>query len=184
MTISLIDSKRSTAITPLLAKSSCAKLTCCTLLALLTLAQAATSYAETRSSDLFIPEHTATYNPLQHGKGKSSTYSLPTVGLSNEDLVNAADDIRNNDISLEQRALNHQWLDHENYVDDAHVGGKVLSHLFKMGFKTYWKDVRDNNYSQSTSVPTDEGDGKITRDINYNIRLNGNDVKLSVDYEF
>lgn len=152
---------------------------------LLTLVHVLPSYAQTNGGDLFIPETQATYNPLRTSTGqKKSSYMLPGEGLTNEDLVNAANDIRTSNMSTEQRALNHQWLDHENYVDDAHVGGKVLSHIFKMGFKTYWKDVRNKKYSQSSIVPSEEGVGQLTSDVDYKLRINGDNVNLSVEYDF
>lgn len=152
-------------------------------IALFASAQPLNSYGDA-SNDVFIPERVDRYNPLKHQNNGHKPYAVLRSALSNEDLIRAAEDIRNNEMSAEQRALNHQWLDHDNYTDDMRFGSKVVSQLLKMGFKTYWKDVRNKKYANSAAVPTEEGNGKITSDVDYKFRISGDKLKLSVEYEF
>ncbi len=153
-------------------------------IALFASAQSFDSFGEASNSNVFIPERVDYYNPLKHDNDGHKPYAILRSALTNADLKQAAEDIRNNEMSTEQRALNHQWLDHDNYTDDQRFGSKVISQILKMGFKTYWKDVRKNNYSNAAAVPTEEGKGKITPDVDYKFRISGNKLKLSVEYEF
>ena len=128
------------------------------------------------------------YNPLEHNQGKKihryRNQAYAGKGLNNEGLERVARDIRDNKMSTEQRALNHRWLQYGNEGGDVKIGSKVISSLFKMGFKTYWNDVRDTHYRSNAKIPDGSGNGKVTADVDYKVRLSGNKLKLSMNYEF
>ena len=135
--------------------------------------------------DLFVPDKPNFYNPLKHSNNETKRYSTRTVALSNVELENAVDQILNNQMTAEQRALNYQWLEqHDNGHDDVKVGSKVLNKIMKMGFRTYWDGVRNKHYSTAKAVPDSSGNGKVTEDVEYKLRLSGNKIKLSFEYEF
>lgn len=139
--------------------------------------------------ELFVPENLNYYNPLKHSQGhqakKTKRYSSRSIGLNNNQLEDAANDIRNNEMSAQQRALNFQWLQQENNeYDDVTVGGRVLQELMKMGFRTYWDGVRNKHYSSSKIIPNSSGDGKVSEDVDYKLRLSDDTVKLTFEYEF
>lgn len=135
-----------------------------------------------QADELFIPTLPAYYNPLK--PEMKTNRQIGSAAFSNEALQQSAEDIRSSNMSMEQRALNHQWLDYENYEEDTRHGGKVLSTLFKMGFKTYWKGVRQERFSNSNLVPTEEGDGNFSRDVDYNLRISGDEMNFTVEMDF
>ncbi|WP_439135496.1 hypothetical protein [Pseudomaricurvus sp.] len=139
-----------------------------------------------QNNDLFVPENLNYYNPLKHSKGhaQKKRYSSRSVGLNNTQLEKSAEDIRNNEMSAQHRALNHQWLEQEHNGDDPTMGGKVLSELVKMGFRTYWDGVRDKHYSDTKIIPNSNGDGKVSEEVEYKLRLSDDKVKLTFEYEF
>ncbi len=131
----------------------------------------------------YIPEQLNYYNPLKHARSNSRQYDSGAAGMSNEQLATMAEYIRNNEMSTQQRALNHQWLEQEHYNDDIRVGGKVLSYLLRMGFRTYWDGLR-NKHSSTNLVPDGDGNGQITEEVEYKLRLSEDEAKLMVEYEF
>jgi len=135
-------------------------------------------------NDLFVPDKLSYYNPLKHNDTQKKRYATSKVALSNDQLEDAANHIRTNDMSSEQRALNHQWLEQHHHGDDPYIGSKVFSKLMKMGFRTYWDGVRNKHYSSASAIPDGNGTGKVSKDVDYKIRLSGNKVKLSFEYEF
>lgn len=139
-----------------------------------------------QNNDLFVPDKLSYYNPLKHNKyeDKNSRYETKSVALSNTDLENAAQQIRTNNMSAQQRALNHQWLEQQHNNDDPYMGSKVLSKLMQMGFRTYWDGVRNKHYASLKAVPDGSGSGKVSEEVDYKLRLSGNKVKLSFEYEF
>lgn len=141
----------------------------------------AVTHAGDSGNALVLPEDMNYYNPLKHGR--SETQWLSTGGLDNDELLREAGNIRSRDMSQQQRALNHQWLEQEEQ-SDVRVGGKVVSELVKMGFRTYWDGVRNKHYRDNKAVPTSSGNGQISRDIDYKIRLSGDKFRLSVSYDF
>lgn len=138
-------------------------------------------HAGQTSSALVLPEDMNYYNPLKHGRDGSEW--IRSTGMGNEELLRSAANIRSEDMSQQQRALNHQWLAQQGH-HDVRIGGKVVSKLVKMGFRTYWDGVRNKHYKHNKAVPTSNGNGQITQDVDYKIRLSGDKFKLSVSYEF
>lgn len=130
--------------------------------------------------DLFIPSLPVYYNPL--GETKDRRQQSEPVTLSNEALLRNADEIRNNRMPMTQRALNHQWLDQDRYEEETRLGGKVFSSIVKMGLKTYWDDLRDDHLSESYLKSA--GTSKSSKDVDYNLRLSGDKLNLSVKYDF
>lgn len=132
---------------------------------------------------LFIPDNLKFYNPLEEGDGHRA-FNPRINGLDSVALYQAAENYRSNEINSSQRALNHQWLSQYHNDEGVRQGGKVLSKLFKMGFKTYWSSVKNGKYHTNNYVPNVNGIGKFTEDIDYRVRLTDSKVKVSVAYEF
>ncbi len=131
------------------------------------------------NDDLFIPDNLDFYNPLQEADGHRD-YNPQISGMDNVALYRAAGQYRNSELSASQRALNHQWMQQYHNGDGVRHGGKVFSKLFQIGLKTYWKSGKfGKGY-----LPDDKGNGRITEDIDYRLRMSGNKLKLSVLYEF
>ena len=166
--------------TPWIAALWLTALACC--LALSNNSRADDNYtADTNLSDpLFIPDNLDFYNPLQSGDGHRR-YDPNVSTMDNVALYRAADQYRSGEISASQRALNHQWMAQYHSGDGVRHGGKVLSKLFKMGFKTYWQN---GEFGKKRYLPNDKGNGKLTNDLDYRVRLSGNKLKLSLNYEF
>lgn len=143
--------------------------------------------AETVNSEPLIHDMNY-YNPLKHNQAKKyhryHNQAYAGEALDNQSLERVAQDIRNHNMSTEQRALNHRWLQYGSEDDDVKVGSKVISSLFKMGFRTYWDGVRNKHYSSNTKVPDGSGNGKVTEDVDYKVRLSSNKLKLSMSYDF
>ena len=60
----------------------------------------------------------------------------------------------------------------------------MVSYLLRMGFRTYWDGLRNKHDSSSQLVPDGNGDGKLTDDVDYKLRLSEDHVNLSVEYDF
>ncbi|GAA5317399.1 MAG: hypothetical protein AseanaTS_26040 [Candidatus Pelagadaptatus aseana] len=128
------------------------------------------------------------YNPLKNGRSYRSL--MPAAALDNEALIRAAEDIRSAEMSVEHRALNHRWLG-DSDGEDLKFGGKVVSTLLQMGLRTYWDGIRsENEFLNSKAVPDVSGKGKLAiggsdaEEVDYKIRLSGDKINLSVNYEF
>ncbi|NHN39619.1 hypothetical protein G8764_20150 [Pseudomaricurvus alcaniphilus] len=162
---------------------ACTRLLCalalCSTTSPLALAQSA---AGNQSGGLIFPSLKNYYNPLKHGsERKTSGYSSQL--MDNETLLRSAQQLRSDTMTQEQRALNHQWLV-QGTDDSAVVGSKVFSTLMKMGFKTYWEGNRVQFGGDNRVLPNDDGDGRITDDMDYKVRFSGDKIKLSLEYEF
>ncbi|NIB41537.1 hypothetical protein HBA55_18180 [Pseudomaricurvus alkylphenolicus] len=159
------------------------------LLALLICAGATSVHAEKmieadKHDDLFVPDRLNFYNPLKHTGSERKRYQPQNTALTNNQLETICDQIRNNEMSASQRALNYQWLEQDAEGAELHVGSKVVSKLVKMGLRTYWNGVHGKHYATSSVLPDGNGHGKFTEEVDYKIRLSGNKLKLSVKYEF
>jgi len=158
-------------------------LMCCALLfcSLFMASTQATSPVLDTDGELFIPDSFNYYNPLKHGAAKSSR-AADAHALDNQQLETAASYIRANEMSAEQRALNHQWLSQAG-DSNIRIGNKVLSSIMRMGFKTYWTGVRNKHY-KSTAMPDGNGTGQLTEEVEYKLRLSQNKVRLVLEYDF
>lgn len=139
------------------------------------------------ANDFFIPGNQHYYNPLKHSNDRVTTdYKPNATALDNKSLIEAANHFRSNDMNALQRELNYQWLHQQHHNKDIYLGSKVVSKIFKMGFKTYWKNLRksQNPLGKSSMTPDAEGKGKLMGDLNYNMRVSGDKLKVSVKYEF
>lgn len=133
------------------------------------------------SSNQFIPGSLIYYNPLKHGAKKISRGTNPQA-FDNTQLEAAAAYIRANEMSASHRALNHQWLSQES-GGDLRLGNKVLSSIVRMGFKTYWTGIRNKHY-QSSAVPDGDGNGQLSEEVEYKLRLSQDKVRLVLEYDF
>ncbi len=134
-------------------------------------------------TDFLVSGDMLLHNPLVRG-GSYSTSLGNQQALSNDDLYRAAEHYRTGNMSGQQRALNHQWLYQLHHDKGVRHGSKVFSKLLKMGFKTYWKDVRKQQFGSIKALPDDKGQGHIVNDINYRLRVSGSKFKLSLNYDF
>lgn len=139
----------------------------------------------TSDSGLFLPNQYTYYNPLKNGLDNPDyNHSTERLTMDTESLLRAAEQIRSTHVSPEQRALNHQWLQHNAGVDEPRVGGRVFSALVRMGFKTFW-EINHQRYDKFSHVlPDSQGNGRITKDVDYKLRVSDDKVKLSFEYEF
>lgn len=155
---------------------------CVLLLSVLVIMGAqASSPALRDKGELFLPDSFNYYNPLKHGAVKTSRAADPHA-LDNQQLEAAASYIRANEMSAEQRALNHQWLS-QTGDSNIRIGNKVLSSIMRMGFKTYWTGVRNKHY-KSTAMPDGNGNGQLTEEVEYKLRLSQDKVRLVLKYDF
>lgn len=160
----------------------------CGLWAGLTFTSTAWAQSADNSFDnsLILPGQPQRYNPLKHqsGSNRPASFHSSNRELDNESLIRSAEQLRNTEMSAEQRALNYQWLQMHEDGDGTQVGGRVLQTLMKMGFKTYWEGTRINLDGDEQAIPNSDGNGKVTEDIDYKIRMSGDKIKLSFEYEF
>ena len=140
--------------------------------------------ADESLSEPLLPNQFTYYNPLKHGTSQSASQAEKRLQMDNESLFRSAEQIRSDSMSAEQRALNHQWLMQSENEDSMHVGGRVFSTLMRMGFKTYWEGNRARFGSDNRIVPDSQGGGRVTREVDYRLRVSGDDIKLSFEYEF
>lgn len=142
------------------------------------------SAVQLEDSSTFVPDRLNYFNPLKRDAYQDSHDETSSVTYTNYQLENAAEQIRTNNMSAQQRALNHQWLEQKHYNDDLYVGSKVFSKLMKMGLRTYWDGLRSKHYSTAKALPNGDGTGSVTEDVEYNVRVSGDKIKLSLEYEF
>lgn len=144
------------------------------------------AYAEPEGN-LYLPQQPSRYNPLQNSaeqKKNSSSLTEFNRHLDNESLLRSAEQMRSNSMSADQRALNYQWLQQDDPDSQVQLGGQVLSTLMKMGFKTYWEGNRIELNEGDSALPNSQGNGKFTEDIDYKIRMSGDKIKFSFEYDF
>lgn len=160
----------------------------CTLLALMGIPALAAD-SGTQTSDVkydplqFSDFHT--YNPLQ----KTNNLKIHKGGtnisaLSNEQLIQLADNSRHGEMSASQRALNHQWLEQHGEGADISLGGHALQKILQQGFKTYWDALRNTTFKGNTIIPDSEGQGSFNSETEYKLRLSDDKIKLAIEYSF
>lgn len=137
----------------------------------------------TNEQQQFIPDNLQFYNPLRQSQGHRR-HDPGITGMDNVSLYQAADNYLKKELNASQRALNHQWLEQHHYEMRISQGGRVLSKMIKMGFKTYWGGMRNSKFRTNNYVPDGEGIGKFSEDINYNVRMSDDKVNFTVAYEF
>ncbi|TQV85675.1 hypothetical protein FKG94_02195 [Exilibacterium tricleocarpae] len=149
------------------------------------------SWAE-NSDDIFIPDNLLFYNPLKQTDNRVEISALPsTTGLDNQALEQAAMHFRDNQMNSTQRALNYQWLHQHHHQTDLEHDSKVLSKLLKMGLRTYWDNMQKPGFmTGKNSLGTGSGSKKSYRssftksEVDYDLKISGNKLKLSMDYKF
>lgn len=154
---------------------------------LLGLTPTASRSAEVATS-VYLPNQAALYNPLQHGR--KSTRKDPTKStrqLSNAALLRSAEQMRATNMSVEQRALNYQWLQQAQDGGRPLLGSKVLSSLARMGFRTYWEGNRlrlPGSTLLSGVSGAEESTGGKREDLDYRLQVSGDELRLRMTYEF
>ncbi len=160
--------------------------TCTLAFCVLLVATCSRLYAETtvtvEDTDFFIPDDLHFYNPLKHSDGTRKIAHKPNAtGMDNDALTEAAEYFRNNDMNAAQRALNYRWLRREHDDMDLDLDGKVLSKIFRMGFKTYWRNTHKDFESE---LNDDDIHGSLSEEMSYGLRVSGRKLKFSFEYEF
>ncbi len=148
------------------------------------------------SEDIFIPDHLLYYNPLKNSDDIDRTsVSTSAVILDNKSLEQAAMQLRDSGMNATQRALNYQWMRQYHQQSEVEYGSKVLSKLFKMGLRTYWDKLqKTSTLAGKVSAAGSTGGGRqsgnsggsfdFSDDIDYDLKISGNKLKLSMDYKF
>jgi len=128
------------------------------------------------ASDLFLPNDFI---------GTENKHTPVDKKLSNEELVERAAALRNQNLSITQRALNHQWMSQYQHGGNT-VGSKAFSRLFKRGFKKFWDEKRKTDFAGKNYIPDSNGKGKMNvgGEMDYNVRVSSSKIKLGVTYEF
>jgi len=111
-----------------------------------------------------------------------SEQKLNLSHLNNEQLLERAQHLRSNNPNTTQQTLNYQWLKaHQN--DNSIVGKKVYQTLFKRGFKAFWNRQRKERF-KSERIPDINGRGSVSNEVDYKLRLNSDELKVKLSYEF
>lgn len=111
-----------------------------------------------------------------------SEQKLNLSHLNNEQLLERAQHLRSNNPNTTQQTLNYQWLKaHQN--DDSIVGKKVYQTLFKRGLKAFWNHQRKERF-KSEHIPDINGRGSVSNEVDYKLRLNSDELKVKLSYEF
>lgn len=130
---------------------------------------------------LFIPEHFVFAFP-SHQQGISKDYKNVKV-LDNQQLELLASHLLSNEMSTSQRALNHQWLQHYSNGNQFKEGSRGVAHLFRLGAKTYLH--RSQNSHLTLRVLSGEQHGaQLNEQLNYGMRMSGDEINLSFTFEF
>lgn len=159
----------------------------CGLAACLLAAGPATTQAESQGTHFQVPDNLVFYNPLTSGREGSHWRQQrdSVVGtLDNLSLELWAADIRNNEMADVHRALNHQWIQQHQEGRVVTNGGRALSRIIQTGFKTYWNRVKYTHFKDNQLVPNAHGNGKLTSDLDYHMRINDDKVDFNIKYTF
>ncbi|WP_461482095.1 hypothetical protein [Porticoccus sp.] len=103
--------------------------------------------------------------------------------LNNRQLSQRAEDIRSQSMNAQHRALNYQWL--QSYQRNEFVeGDKALQMFLKRGLKDYWDRQRREHFHDNRHIPDLDGRGRITRELDYDLRLSSDELEIGLSYEF
>jgi len=118
-------------------------------------------------------------NTLTRGDNRQR---IDVSNLNNIQLSMRADALRSQALNANQRALNYQWLvSHQN--EEFIVGSKAYKTLFKRGFKKYWNRKRHEKF-KSKYIPDLDGQGAMTREMDYDLHINSHELTLKLTYQF
>ncbi|WP_461519004.1 hypothetical protein [Porticoccus sp.] len=135
----------------------------------------AQTYLPSSLSDEFLHPNT-----LYQGDNRQHT---SFSDLNNIELNQRAEDIRSQAMPDTHRNLNYQWL--EGYQKDEFVeGDKALQTFLKRGLEDYWNRQRKEHFHDSKRIPDIDGRGRITREVDYDLRLSSDELKIGLSYEF
>lgn len=127
----------------------------------------------TAEDEFFLP------NTLIHGDNRHHT----NIGhLSNDQLRDRARELRSQELNAYQRALNYQWLE-SHHKNEFLSGSKAYKTFFKKGFEKYWDRQRKERF-KSNKVPDIHGKGRVSNEVDYDIKLSSDELKIGLSYEF
>lgn len=123
--------------------------------------------------EFFLP------NSLVQGDNRQH---LDFSNLNNAQLLERARELRSQELNATQRALNYQWLEsHQNH--EFVEGSKAYKAFFKRGLKEFWNRQRKERF-KSERVPDINGRGSISREVDYDLHLSSDELKIGLSYEF
>lgn len=134
-------------------------------------------FPETSFAD---PDGTFQPNELKHLRDSKAK---PYTTLSNEDLIIRANQLRDNDISPNQRAMNYQWLSSHSGAESTVDGGKALSKLAERQLKAYLDERESTKWIRSKLMPDESGNG-FFKDVDYDLKLRANKLVIGLTYDF
>lgn len=102
--------------------------------------------------------------------------------LNNTQLIDRAESLRSQELDANQRALNYQWLQNQRNKEFT-SGSKAYKAFFKRGFKEYWDRKRKEHF-KSERIPNLEGRGSVSGEVDYDLRLSSDELKIGLTYEF
>ncbi len=140
------------------------------------------------NSTVVVPDTLYYYNPLSDEQSYDrQRFSSLALVMGNHELALAADDIRNSDMSISQRILNHQWLNYHSGDMKMREGNRALGKLLQMGLRTYWNGLRTSRFKDDEELPYADNSGNFFYAINnmdYRIRVSKSKVRLMMSYDF
>lgn len=123
--------------------------------------------------EFFLPNTLVQGDNRQHSNFSS---------LNNTQLKDRAESLRSQELDANQRALNYQWLENQRNKEFT-SGSKAYKAFFKRGFKEYWDRKRKEHF-KSEHIPNLEGRGRVSGEVDYDLRLSSDELKIGLTYEF
>jgi hypothetical protein len=128
------------------------------------------------AEDAFYHQLLKTETP--DGYHPTRTFTIVTDAENGNQLV--AED----DPSLRFNLL---WMDQYQTGYKSRNGGAAIGELFRSYMKSAYKAYRDRHSQALSALPDENGSMKVrsfSRDVDYRLNWNGNDVRLKVEYSF
>jgi len=147
------------------------------------LSQIARAEASINPNELFVPDEFVFFKPGGESfKNKNCKDIIPQM-MDNEALYQAVADLKNTNASTSHRALNHQWLRSHHNQDNFERGGRALSKVVKLGLYSYIEKLKKNKQGLVSSA-SNMAEKVAVEDMQYDFKVSGNKLNLSVKYEF
>ncbi len=147
------------------------------------LSQLARAEVTIDTNELFVPDEFVFFKPGGESvKNKNCKDIIPQM-MDNEALYQAVADLKNTNASTSHRALNHQWLRAHHNQDNFERGGRALSKVVRLGLYSYIEKLKKNKRGLVSSA-SNMAEKVAVEDMQYDFKVSGNKLNLSVKYEF
>ena len=123
----------------------------------------------------------ALFLPSEVKSSNSGIHSFTT--LSNEDLLIRANQMKYDELTASQRAMNYQWLSEHSGSEDAVRGNKAVSKLVERHLKAYIDNRGGSRWIKSKLMPDSSGNGFI-KSVDYDVKLRSDKLVIGISYEF